>query len=305
MDSDTSTTGPGTQGENAQEMQASNSIPASLLQQLQTATGRSVQSLLQILAGYLQVEVTGRVAAVMPVPFADFLQSMSPSSYLVSFPLAGTPAKAVLEFGPDFHGPALEVLLGAPAAGAPSERGPLTEIETHILGELFHLMAAAFATGWPARPAQVSPLSINPVTPAELAAEESSHAAIVATVRLNLDGAEGTVRVAFPSLAVRLLSNGSDGAGEPGGAVSNRERMMEILKAADLLLEVVLPESTIRMRDLMDLKKGQVLALNHNPHESVDCTVNGVKKFRGHIVTAGSRIGLQIQGPASTPAPLP
>lgn len=116
-------------------------------------------------------------------------------------------------------------------------------------------------------------------------------------MELTLAGIAGPIRVAFPSLAVRLLSIQPEAEAEPVGLPSGRERMIEVLKSASLSLEVVLPESTTRMRDLMELKKGQVLALAHNPHAGVDCTVSGTKTFRGQIDTAGSRIGLQIEEP--------
>lgn len=277
------------------DMRLPNPVPSGLLQRLQLGIDRSVQNLLQILPGYLQVDVAGRIEKVNQVTFSDFLAAMGPASYLLAFPLQGTPARAVIEFGSDFLGPALEILLGAQPVDAPTDRGPLTDIEIHILQELFQLMAASIASGWPAGFDRAAALPVSPVDPAQLTAEEADHPAILFTIELTLAGIAGTIRVAFPSLAVRLLSVQPETDAEETGVPSSRERMIEVLESASLLLEVVLPKSTIRMRDLMELKKGQVLALAHDPHAGVDCTVNGTTKFRGQIVTTGSRIGLQIE----------
>lgn len=82
-------------------MRLPNPVPPKLLQRLELGIDKSVQNLLQILPGYLQVDVTGRIEEVNHVTFSDLLESMGPASYLLSFPLRGAPARAVIEFGPN------------------------------------------------------------------------------------------------------------------------------------------------------------------------------------------------------------
>jgi flagellar motor switch protein FliM len=279
--------------EGSLDMRLPNPVPPKVLQYLRLGVDRSVQGLLQQLPGYLQVDVAGGVEAVSQITFSDLVGSFGPASYLLSFSLSGTPAKAIVEFSSTFLGTALELLLGAVPVDPPSGRGPLTEIETHILRELIQLIAGRLASAWPTG-SGFAPVQIGVVDPAELEAEETSQAATVFTIGLTLAEVPGTIRLAFPSLAVRLLSLRPDAATDANTPPSGRERMAEILESASLLLEVVLPKSTICMRDLMELKKGQVLTLAHNPQAKVDCTVNGATKFRGQIVATNSRIGLQI-----------
>ncbi|MEO8662066.1 MAG: FliM/FliN family flagellar motor switch protein [Bryobacteraceae bacterium] len=280
-------------GEGSLDMRLPNPVPPKVLQQLRLGVDKSLQGLLQTLPGYLQVDVNGGVEAVSQLAFSDLAGSMDPASYLLSFPLPRTPAKAIVEFSSIFLGTALEVLLGAVPVAPPDPRGPLTEIETHILRELLQLIVGCLASGWPAG-SGLAPVELDIVDPAELEAEETSQVATVFTIGLTLADVPGTIRIAFPSLAVRLLALLPDAAADATTPPSGRERMAEILESASLLLEVVLPKSTICMRDLMELRKGQVLTLAHNPHAKVDCTVNGATKFRGQIVAANSRIGRQI-----------
>jgi len=279
--------------EGSLDMRLPNPVPPKVLQHLRLGVDRSLQALLQTLPGYLQVDVTAGVEAVSQVSFSDLVASLDPASYLLSFQLPGTPAKAIIEFGPAFLGTALELLLGAVPVAPAAARGPLTEIETHILRDLLHLVAGSLAGSWPAG-CGLSSVRFDIVDPAELEAEETSQAATVFAVGFTLAEVPGTIRISFPSLALRLLPLLPESAAEVSTPFSSRERMTEILQSASLSLEVVLPKSTICMRDLMELKIGQVLTLAHDPHAKVDCTVNGATKFKGQIVAANSRIGLQI-----------
>ena len=61
-----------------------------------------------------------------------------------------------------------------------------------------------------------------------------------------------------------------------------------------LRVEARLEGAGILIRDLLDLKLGQVIAFSHPLGRPLDCAVNGQQVYKGEVVTIGTKVAFQI-----------
>jgi flagellar motor switch protein FliM len=83
---------------------------------------------------------------------------------------------------------------------------------------------------------------------------------------------------------------------EPRGPV---EATLELLLPAKVALDVWLDGSHMCLQDLMQLREGQVITLDHPVERKANCTLNGTTGFTGQIVSTGSRRAFLVEEAAT------
>ncbi len=81
----------------------------------------------------------------------------------------------------------------------------------------------------------------------------------------------------------------------PVPAPGRSERQAAAL-TADVPVQVVavMGKKTITVKDLISLKKGQVVELNRFPNEAIDLVANGKLMAKGELVEIDGKLGVQI-----------
>jgi len=72
-------------------------------------------------------------------------------------------------------------------------------------------------------------------------------------------------------------------------------RMLELLRDAKVTVEAHLEGPMLRVRELLELKEGDVLTFDHPIGEPVGGFVNGKRKFAAQIVSTGKKKAFQIE----------
>ena len=164
-----------------------------------------------------------------------------------------------------------EALLGA-SGGEPRA---LTAIERTLLRDIAGVIASLLRSAWPGVEFEME-AGLQPPPPDE--------PMLVFEAELAVGETPGCLRLALPALLVRLM-----GQDPPA-----QSRQVELLGRASVGLEARLSGPRIRVRDLLELQAGDVLALDRALGDPVDLLANGCPVFRGSTVAAGRRIGFQI-----------
>jgi flagellar motor switch protein FliM len=73
------------------------------------------------------------------------------------------------------------------------------------------------------------------------------------------------------------------------------EATLELLLGGQVGLQVWLDGSEMRLGDLLRLSEGQIVRLDHPVERRAVCTLNGVSKFSGQIVSTGQRRAFQVE----------
>ena len=240
------------------------------------------------LAASLETPVTAQIAAVQPLSGREFLQTCDELGYLLTLDAEPVRGQAFISLSAGLVAYLLRVLLGVPLA---SEDGPrvITEIELHILREVFELLARELSAAW--EPSGIA-FRWAPAAAGEAAAGLCTM--VVFDCRLDVDNAPRTLRVAAPAFLARMAALQSPPVAEEEAPAPVRETILAALRRANVGAEAVLAGSTLRMKDLLAMECGHVLMLGQPAGSPLECRINGKPKFYGEWVAHGGRQGIEL-----------
>lgn len=276
-------------------------IPKSQIRVIQLIYDGFLRALATSLSAYLRVYVKASLASIDQVTYGEFLTGLSTPTCLVSLGLRPSGANAALQIDPPLVFPMMELLLGARVSGTPQLQREMTEIEQHVLHEIVRIVIRELREAWKV----ISPIEFEILAlekdPQMSQILDFSEPVVALLAEVRFGETAGLMRLALPSIAVKMMSqqfsqHRSLRRGDSAGP--DRRRMMRLLMRANLRVEARLQGCSILIRDLMELKTGQVLAFTHPVARGVDCLINGCALYKGQMVAAGGKRGLQVEAPA-------
>jgi len=171
------------------------------------------------------------------------------------------------------------------------ERRP-TDIELQIVNILFRLVLSEVYRHW-------SPLVKVQLETMKLEIEHSSPKAFQQTdpvlqIQFDVTVGEHTGQLSFvvaPALFAALIESKVPPATISAGSP---ETTLQMMLPAKVAVDVWLDGSQMRLRDLLQLRAGQVIKLDHPVERKAVCTFNGRLGFNGQIVSTGERRAFMI-----------
>ncbi len=241
------------------------------------------------------------------IKFKDFKQSLPIPTSLHLFkvdPLRGT-GILVIESHLVFN--LVEAFFGGRGTKSTKIEGrDFTPIENKIIEKVVHIALTNFMDSWedihPVRTefirSESNPMVINVVRPDEY----------MVSVKFDIELAKplGSVTVCIPYSAFQpirhKLAGGyqkeEDGQGDPLWFNSIRER----IKQTTLELTVDLGSTQLSIRDLLNLKEGDILILNNSYKSALTGYLERIPKFRGYAGRARNRKVFKVEGSVSNAA---
>jgi len=192
--------------------------------------------------------------------------------------------------------PLVGVALGAKAGSFVTVDRKPTEIELQVVGLLYRLILSDAYRSW----ANVTKASMETVTlefepaPARLLAATDP----VFAVRFQLTAGEQTGELALltpPDLFASVIEEEERPPAETVEPNTPVEATLDLLLGGQVAIEVWLEGSEMRLGDLLLLREGQIVKLNHPVERAALCTVNRVSSFSGQIVSTGQRRAFQVE----------
>jgi flagellar motor switch protein FliM len=249
------------------------------------------------LGGLLRASIEARLMAVEEQAHERFLNRMPQPTYWASVDLSPFDAAGVLGLELSLAFPMLDLLLGGDGATPPASRD-ITDIEEQVLEVVISAICRKLEAAW--QPLldlrftfdrRQDQASIPRVVPLD-------EKVLCLSFAVGLPHARGTLSFAFPAaVASVLLRKITEQCLTPkrrtpqAGSASLRER----LKKSHFLAEMILPASMVRGRELMDLKAGEVLVLDHHAGDPVLISVAGQTMFSATPVRVGMARGARVR----------
>jgi flagellar motor switch protein FliM len=81
---------------------------------------------------------------------------------------------------------------------------------------------------------------------------------------------------------------------------SDYERMLRLVQPAQVNADVRLNGQVLLLRDLVEMNVGDVVSLGYAVTRPLDLHLNGTRKFRGQIISKGSKRGFHVTDSAET-----
>ncbi|KAB2836396.1 FliM/FliN family flagellar motor switch protein, partial [bacterium] len=82
--------------------------------------------------------------------------------------------------------------------------------------------------------------------------------------------------------------------GPPPAAAKADRRAVGLTADVPVQLVAVMGKKTITIKEILSLKKGQVIELNRFPNEAIDLVANGKLMAKGELVEIDGKLGVRI-----------
>ncbi|NLT95045.1 MAG: flagellar motor switch protein FliM [Clostridia bacterium] len=250
------------------------------------------------LSGQLRTRVQIKVASVEQLTYEEFIRSIPNPTIINVFGLSPFEGKAILEINPHLVFFIIDRLFGGPGTTNIQAR-PLTEIEQRVVIKTVSRLLDYFKEAW-ANLVELKPefenLETNPnftqiVSPSEMV--------VLITINMQLGETEGFANICLPCIMLEPIANNLNARFWYG--TSAKEQTTEYLnylkskvKRASVQVTAVLGKTTITLKELLDLQKGDVIGLNTGVDEEININVGNTTKFKGKIGLSGSHLAVQI-----------
>lgn len=244
------------------------------------------------LAAILQSSAEVVPASIDELPYAEFIQTLPTDAYLASLGVQPTSSLAILSLDLAVAMAMIDLMLGGNGQPVPVHRH-VTEIEEKILQMVLDVISEELQSAW----RQVVEVGFSfdcSQRSADLFRLLPSYEKILfLTFEVRLASLTGMLILAFPatvsSLLVRNLTK--KGARATGQSNEFQGRMQEQMKEAVFTVDILLPPTRIKGRDLLSLEAGQTLLIQHSLRRPATVRVAGRKVFSAFPVRAGRQRG--------------
>lgn len=257
--------------------------------------GRALSS---SLSAYLRAYVIANLVSVEQISFREFVGGLPNPTYTVALGMKPFEGFSVIEVNPTLVYPIVEMLLGGNGRSATALSREITEIERSIMDDVLRLVLQNLRSAWQNIAKIEFSMESHESDPALLQILSPTEALISVSMELRIGEHSGMMNIGLPSIFVKMLRQKFDQQWSVRKAEltsAERNRVLRLIKPANLFLDARLQGPTLSFNDLMRLSTGDVLTFDYPIERTVDVIVNGKVKFRGHPTNAGRNLGIRVE----------
>lgn len=251
------------------------------------------------LSGFLRTIVEVKVATCEQMTYSEFISGLpNPTSFnlIAADKLEG---QMCLEISPLIIYPIIDRLLGGTSQDLFIPQRPMTQIETRLIGNVTARGLAALSEAW----ASIKPMSFS------VAATESNpqlvqivppnEVVVVVGFELKMSNRAGTMNLCIPYNVIEPVIEDLSAQSWFAAAKNQKSKQLEDqisggLSRAGLTVTGLLAQTTITLRDLMEMSAGDLIITEKPAGQAVVLCVEGEKKFLAQIGQFKGKRALKI-----------
>ena len=254
------------------------------------------------LSGFLRTISEVKVANIEQMTFSEFTHSLpNPTCFnlLTCEPLEGS---ICLEISPLIIYPIIDRLLGGSNADLFIPQRPLTAIELRLVGKILDRAVTSLGEAWEG----VMPITFD-VTESESNPQlvqivPPNEVVVVVGFELKMSGRAGTMSLCIPYNVIEpvmeKLSNQTwDAYKRNRGDDQLRHRVANQLDSAKVTVTSVLAETSMCIRDLMNLQVGDLIVTEKPAAAPLSLTIGDKRKYIGHLGQFRGNRAFKVQRP--------
>lgn len=239
--------------------------------------------------------------SIEQVSYGEFIRSLLDPSISILFnmdPLEGT---AILEISPEVMFALLERLMGGKGQKTTYLFRSLTEIERTLIENLCQEMLDLSYSAWN------NIISFNPkiehieTNPQFVQVVSPTETVLLVSLELKIDHVSGVLQFVFPYIVLESIldkfstkywfaktSKAHDG--------DYRNHIKRQISSVRIPVSVILGDTTVTVRELMELQSGDVVLLNTRKDQHLDVWIGGSKKYLAHPGLHDNQLAVKITG---------
>lgn len=240
------------------------------------------------LSGFLRTIVEVKVANCEQMTYAEFISGLpNPTSFnlMQAKPLEG---QMCLEISPLIIYPIIDRLLGGTNSELFIPQRPMTLIETRLISKVTTRGLAALAEAWAGMKQLNFEITATESNPQLVQIVPPNEVVVVIGFEVKMANRAGTMNLCIPYNVIEpivedLSSQNWFNTPKSGSGQEMKQRIAGTLSRAGLVVTGLLAETTITLRDLMNLSVGDIVTTDRPAGSPVVLCVESEKSFLGNI----------------------
>jgi flagellar motor switch protein FliM len=203
-------------------------------------------------------------------------------------------ATAALDLEPALVFPIIDLLLGG--VGRMEQEREITEIEEGIMEGVVRILCGELQSAWASLGStlefdeRLQPAQLQRLMP-------PGDKTLCLSFEIHMPESHGVMNVAFPAVASNALLRKLDqdgGYSRHRGPSTNRDRMIEHALNFPFEFALGMPPTRLPIRNLLDLKPGDVVALPHRADSPIDGIIAGRPVYEAIPIRSGNQRASRI-----------
>jgi flagellar motor switch protein FliM len=220
--------------------------------------------------------------SVDQMTYGEFLMSLpNPTSFNV-FSIKPLEGNGVLEVNPSIAYPMIDRILGG--RGEPFENNrEFSDIELSLFETILKVMMDTLREAWGIVAELTPAIESKESSPNVVQIVAQNEIVIMVVMEIIIGQSSGMMNICYPVIALEpllpKLASRDLMLNESGSKKSRNQELRVLLGGANINFEAILGETTMSLKELLDLEKDDILKLERSVQEGVLVTVDNKDKF--------------------------
>ncbi|MBI1846045.1 MAG: flagellar motor switch protein FliM [Candidatus Rokubacteria bacterium] len=250
------------------------------------------------LSGLLRTIVDIELEAVEQIAYSEYVMAIPTPTCSFVFNMEPLKGGAVLELNPSAAFVMIDRLLGGQGTAVPAARD-LTEIERAVIERIGLRTMVDLQQAWHSVGAFVFRVLNLETNPQFLQVTAPNEVILVATFRLKIGGMTAGLTLAYPYLLLesvigRLGAQRWQPTATTTATPEARAFMLSEISHSSIGLRAFLGHARLTVRDLLNLRPGQLIRIDAKAERPVRVEINKVAKFVGRPGTHRTRLAVEV-----------
>ena len=251
---------------------------------------RSIRALHDKMARNLASDISSLMRSIVEVQlhsvdqmtYGEFLMSLpSPTSFNV-FSLKPLDGKGVIEINPSIVFPMIDRILGGPGVPFDTDR-EFTDIELNLLDQVLRVITQNMKDVWSPIMELYPLIEAKESSPNVVQIVAQNEIVIMVVMEIIIGQTSGMMNICYPVISIESLlpklASRDLMLSETSSRKSRNKELKALLRGAKMELEAVLGYANLNMKEILDLKEGDIIKLNRAADDTVVVKVDGREKF--------------------------
>jgi len=251
---------------------------------------RSIRALHDKMARNLASDISSLMRSIVEVQlhsvdqmtYGEFLMSLpSPTSFNV-FSLKPLDGKGVIEINPSIVFPMIDRILGGPGVPFDTDR-EFTDIELNLLDQVLRVITQNMKDVWSPIMELYPVIEAKESSPNVVQIVAQNEIVIMVVMEIIIGQTSGMMNICYPVISIESLlpklASRDLMLSETSSRKSRNKELKALLRGAKMELEAVLGYANLNMKEILDLKEGDIIKLNRPADDTVVVKVDGREKF--------------------------
>ena len=224
--------------------------------------------------------------SVDQMTYGEFLMSLpSPTSFNV-FSMKPLDGSGIIEINPSIAFPMIDRLLGGKGESFDANR-ELTDIELNLLDAILRIITQKLRAAWEPITDIYPNIETKESSPNVVQIVSQNEIVIMVVMELIVGNSSGMINICYPVIYLESilpkLANRDIMLGSSNTKKSRNKELNVLIKRADINVEAILGRTTLSVKELLDLKKDDIIRLDRSADDTAIVSVDKKDMFIGDI----------------------